>query len=44
MAAQVPDGRRALDHGRACLLITGAPGAGKSTISGLVAAALSDRL
>lgn len=41
MAAEVPDGRTALDNGQACLLITGAPGAGKSTISGLVAAALS---
>ncbi len=30
-----------MDHGRACLVITGAPGAGKSTVSGLVARALS---
>lgn len=30
-----------LDHGQACLVITGAPGAGKSTVSGLVARALS---
>ncbi len=30
-----------LDHGRSCLLITGAPGAGKSTVSRLVAMALS---
>ena len=34
-------GPAALDQGRACLLITGAPGAGKSTVSGLVAQALS---
>jgi adenylylsulfate kinase-like enzyme len=33
--------RQTLDQGRACLLITGAPGAGKSTVSGLVAGALS---
>lgn len=30
-----------LDHGAACLLVTGAPGAGKSTVSRLVAAALT---
>jgi len=30
----------ALDHGQSCLLITGAPGAGKSTVSRLVAKAL----
>ena len=30
-----------LDHGRSCLLITGAPGAGKSTVSRLVADALT---
>lgn len=30
-----------LDHGRSCLLITGAPGAGKSTVSRLVAQALT---
>jgi adenylylsulfate kinase-like enzyme len=30
-----------LDHGRSCLLITGAPGAGKSTVSRLVANSLS---
>ena len=30
-----------LDHGRSCLLITGAPGAGRSTVSRLVAQALS---
>jgi hypothetical protein len=30
-----------VDHGRSCLLITGAPGAGKSTVSGLVAGGLS---
>lgn len=30
-----------VDHGRACLLITGPPGAGKSTVSTLVAQALT---
>lgn len=30
-----------LDHGRACLLITGAPGAGKSSVSRLVGMALT---
>ena len=30
-----------LDHGRACLLITGAPGAGKSTVSRLLGTALA---
>ena len=30
-----------LDLGRACLLVTGAPGAGKSTVSRLVAASLT---
>jgi hypothetical protein len=30
-----------MDRGGACLLITGAPGAGKSTVSGLVAQSLS---
>ncbi len=30
-----------MDDGRSCLVITGAPGAGKSTVSGLVARALS---
>jgi len=38
---EAPDGQRTVDRGRACLLITGAPGAGKSTVSSLVAGALS---
>ncbi len=38
---QAADGDRSVDHGSACLLITGAPGAGKSTVSRLVAEALS---
>ena len=33
--------RAGLDHGAACVLVTGAPGAGKSTVSRLVAQALS---
>ena len=37
----MPSGQGTVDHGGACLLITGAPGAGKSTVSGLVAGALS---
>jgi chloramphenicol 3-O-phosphotransferase len=41
VVTQEPYGQQTLDQGRACLLITGAPGAGKSTVSGLVAAALS---
>ncbi len=41
MATQVPHDQRTMDHGRACLVLTGAPGAGKSTVSGLVARALS---
>lgn len=36
-----PRGLAAVDRGQACLLITGAPGAGKSTVSGLVAQALT---
>jgi cytidylate kinase len=36
-----PSGPATLDQGGACLLVTGAPGAGKSTVSGLVARALS---
>lgn len=40
MGLAVSSGRRTLDRGRACLLITGAPGAGKSTVSGLVSRAL----
>ena len=39
--AQEHDGSPTVDQGRACVLITGAPGAGKSTVSGLVARALS---
>ena len=35
------DGLPAVDQGRACLLITRAPGAGKSTVSAFVARALS---
>lgn len=35
------DGTSPLDLGRACLIVTGAPGAGKSTVSRAVAAALS---
>ena len=35
------DGTSPLDLGRACLVVTGAPGAGKSTVSRAVAAALS---
>ena len=34
-------GRQALDQGGGCLLLTGAPGAGKSTVTRLVAQALS---
>ncbi len=34
-------GRQALDQGDGCLLLTGAPGAGKSTVTRLVAQALS---
>ncbi len=34
-------GRTALDQGGACLLLTGPPGAGKSTLTRLVAAALT---
>lgn len=41
VVTQAPYGQRTVDQGRACLLITGAPGAGKSTVSGLVAGALS---
>jgi adenylylsulfate kinase-like enzyme len=37
----VLSGEKTVDHGGACLLIAGAPGAGKSTVSGLVARALS---
>ena len=40
MTAHVSYGEE-LDHGRSCLLITGAPGAGKSTVSRLVAGALT---
>lgn len=40
MTAHLPFGD-GLDHGRSCLLITGAPGAGKSTVSRLVARTLS---
>lgn len=36
-----PEDPRGLDDGQACLLITGAPGAGKSTVSRLVAQRLS---
>lgn len=41
VVTHAPYGQRTVDQGRACLLITGAPGAGKSTVSGLVAGALS---
>lgn len=41
VATQVPHDGRTMDHGRACLIVTGAPGAGKSTVAGLVARALS---
>ncbi len=41
MITPLVTGREALDHGGACLLLTGAPGAGKSTVSRLVAEALS---
>ncbi len=37
----VPEDGWGLDHGQACLLITGAPGAGKSTVSRLIAQQLS---
>lgn len=39
--AGIPADQRGLDDGRACLLITGAPGAGKSTVSRLIAQQLS---
>jgi hypothetical protein len=41
VTTKLPEGQDTVDLGRACLLITGAPGAGKSTVSGLVARALS---
>lgn len=41
VTTDVTDGRRTLDHGGACLLLTGAPGAGKSTVTRLVAQALT---
>jgi hypothetical protein len=37
----MPGHPRGLDDGRACLLVTGAPGAGKSTVSRLIAQRLS---
>jgi uridine kinase len=37
----MPEDRRGLDDGQAWLLITGAPGAGKSTVSRLIAQQLS---
>lgn len=37
----MPEDRPGLDGGRACLLITGAPGAGKSTVSRLITQQLS---
>lgn len=40
-ATPVPAPTSSLDHGAACLLVTGAPGAGKSTVSRLVAQALT---
>ena len=41
VAPQAPNGTHPIDQGRACLLITGAPGAGKSTVTRLIAHALS---
>lgn len=41
MGPELTSRARQLDHGAACLLITGAPGAGKSTVSRLVAQALT---
>lgn len=41
MPARVPAAGSSLDGGAACLLVTGAPGAGKSTVSRLVAEALT---
>lgn len=41
VTTQVTAGRRTLDDGGSCLLVTGAPGAGKSTVTRLVAQALN---
>lgn len=41
MSTPVTSGRAALDEGGACLLVTGAPGAGKSTLTRLIAEALT---
>lgn len=41
VVAQTAGGSPTLDNGQSDLLITGAPGAGTSTVSRLVAAALS---
>lgn len=41
VAVTDPAAYRSLDHGRVCLVITGPPGAGKSTLTRLVAPALT---
>ena len=41
VAVRVVTGQPAVDHGRASFLITGAPGAGKSTVARLLAEALT---